>query len=87
MNWNYVYLVIGVVSLIAAVWRLARGSHLLLPIIGMLWFLVVLLQFFIPDAYRFVMIQGMPSIGRLIHYVAIPVCIILVLLQRSGRRL
>jgi len=84
MSWKYVYLIIGVASLVAAIWRLARGANLLLPIIGILWFLIVLFLFFIPDAYNFILIKGVPSFGRLIHYVAVPVCIVFLLL--AGKR-
>ena len=84
MSWKYVYLIIGVASLVAAIWRIARGSNLLLPAVGFLWFLVILFLYFIPDAYNFVLINGIPSFGRLIHYVAVPVLIILLLL--AGKR-
>ncbi len=84
MSWKYVYLIIGVASLVAAIWRIARGSNLLLSAFGILWFLVILFLYFIPDAYNFVLINGIPSFGRLIHYVAVPVLIILLLL--AGKR-
>jgi|GEM_PF-1599371 hypothetical protein len=85
MSWKYVYLIIGVASLVAAIWRIARGSNLLLPAVGILWFLVILFLYFIPDAYNFVLISGIPSFGRLIHYVAVPVLIILLLLVGKRR--
>ena len=84
MSWKYVYLIIAVLALVAAIWRVARGSRLLLPVLGILWFLVVLFLYFIPDAYNFVLISGVPSLGRLIHYLAVPALIILLLL--SGKR-
>jgi len=86
MNWNYVYLIIGVACLLAGLWRLSRGANPFLPLTGVLWFLVVLFQFFIPEAYRFTLIKGIPSLGRLIHYVAIPVFILFLLLSARGRR-
>ena len=84
MSWKYVYLIIAVAILVAAIWRAARGSRLLLPALGILWFLVVLFLYFIPDAYNFVLVSGVPSLGRLIHYVAVPVLIVLLLL--AGKR-
>ena len=84
MSWKYVYLVIAVATLVAAIWRGARGSKLLLPALGILWFIVVLFLYFIPDAYNVVMVKGIPSLGRLLHYIAVPVLIVLLLL--SGKR-
>jgi hypothetical protein len=85
MSWKYVYLIIAVAALMAAIWRGARGSRLLLPALGILWFLVVLFLFFIPDAYNLVLVNGVPSLGRLIHYVAIPVVIVLLLFVGKRR--
>jgi hypothetical protein len=85
MSWKYVYLVIAVATLVAAIWRGARGSRLLLPALGILWFLVVLFLYFIPDAYNMVLIHGVPSLGRLIHYVAVPVLIVLLLVFGKRR--
>ena len=84
MSWKYVYLIIAVAALVAAIWRGARGSRLL-PTLGILWFLVVLFLYFIPDAYNLVLVSGVPSLGRLIHYVAIPVLIVLLLLVGKRR--
>lgn len=85
MSWKYVYLIISVATLVAAIWRTSRGSRLLLPALGILWFLVVLFLYFIPDAYNLVLINGVPSLGRLIHYVAVPVLIVLLLLFGKRR--
>jgi hypothetical protein len=86
MSWEHLYLVIGIAALLVSVWRLARGAHLLLPLAGILWFLVVLFRFFVPEAYRLALIRGVPSLGRLIHYVAVPVLLVLLLLSVRGRR-
>lgn len=85
MSWKYVYLIIAAAGLVAAIWRLARGSRLLLPAVGILWFLNVFLLYFIPDAYNFVLIHGVPSFGRLVHYVAVPILIVLLLLVGKRR--
>jgi hypothetical protein len=84
MNWTYVYLGIGILCFLAAGWRLSRGNKPLLPLVGILWFFVVLFQFFIPEVYRFTLIKGVPSLGRLIHYVVMPVFILI--LVAAGRR-
>ena len=85
MSWKYVYLIIAIAALVAAIWRGSRGSRLLLPALGILWFIVVLFLYFIPDAYNLVLIDGVPSLGRLIHYVAVPVLIVLLLIFRWKR--
>jgi hypothetical protein len=85
MSWKYVYLIIAIATLVAAIWRGSRGSRLLLPALGILWFIVVLFLYFIPDAYNLVLIGGVPSLGRLIHYVAVPVLIVLLLMFRWKR--
>jgi hypothetical protein len=86
MDWSYVYLIIGALCFLAGGWRLSRGGSVLLPLVGILWFLVVLFQFFIPEVYRFNLIRGVPSAGRLIHYVIIPV-VILILIAAGRRRI
>jgi hypothetical protein len=84
MDWTYVYLGIAVLCFLAAGWRLSRGNKPLLPLVGILWFLVVLFQFFIPEVYRFNPIRGVPSLGHLIHYVVMPILILI--LVAVGRR-
>ena len=85
MSSHLVYLIIGVVCLIAGVWRLARRGNVIAFIVGILWFVAVLLQFYLPGAYNFKPIDRIPSAGNLVHYVAVPVFIIILLFSVRER--
>ena len=85
MSSHLVYLIIGVICLIAGVWRLARRGNVIALIVGVLWFVAVLFQFYLPSAYNFKPIDRIPSAGNLIHYVAVPVFIIILLFSVRER--
>jgi hypothetical protein len=79
MSSHLVYLIIGIVCLIAGVWRLARRGNAIAFIVGLLWLVAVLFQFYVPGAYNFKPLDRIPSAGNLVHYVALPVFTIILL--------
>jgi hypothetical protein len=85
VDWHHLYLIVGIAALLIGIWKLAKGSRVVPPLLGILWFLVVLFQYFIPEAYRLVLIKGMPSLGNVLHYLALPALIILLLAIRGHR--
>ena len=85
MSSHLVYLIIGVVCLIAGVWRLARRGNAIAFIVGVLWFVAVLLQFYLPAAYNFKPVDRIPSAGNLVQYVAVPVFVIILLFSVRER--
>ena len=85
MSWSLVYLILGIICLLAGVWRLARRRNSIAFIVGGLWFISVLFRFYIPKVYNFDLIRGVPNLGRLIAYVALPVFIAILLFSVRER--
>ena len=85
MSWNLVYLILGIICLIGGVWRLARRGNAIAFITGGLWFLTVLFQFYLPGVYNFNLIRGVPDLGPLLHYVAVPVFLFILLFSLKER--
>jgi hypothetical protein len=85
MSSHLVYLIIGIVCLIAGVWRLARRGNVIAFIVGILWLVTVLFQFYVPAAYNFKPLDRIPSAGNLVHYVALPVFTIILLFSVRER--
>ncbi len=73
MAWSTVYLVLAILVAVLGIWNIARQRSLFLSLIGIVWFLVVLFQRWVPEAYGFVILRGMPTVGSLLQYVVIPV--------------
>jgi hypothetical protein len=85
MSWSVIYLLIAIGCFIVAIWRLARRANIFLVMIGVVWFFTLFFKIYLPSVYRFVLIQGVPSIGALLHYVVLPVFIILALISIKSR--
>jgi hypothetical protein len=85
MGWSTVYFVIAVIAGILGIWNLARQRNVFLAIAGILWFLIVLFENYVPKVYRYVLVSGVPEIGSLLLYILIPVFIILAYFT-GGRR-
>lgn len=77
MSWSVIYLIIAIVAGVFGVWKIARRGNLFLGVAGLTWFLVVLFSNYVPDLYNLVIISGVPTFGRLLHFVALPVFLIL----------
>lgn len=85
MGWSTVYLILAILAGIFGIWNLARQRNVFLSLTGILWFLLVLFERYIPKVYDYRIASGMPGIGTLILYVLIPVFIILAFFTQ-GRR-
>jgi hypothetical protein len=86
MGWNTLYLVIAVVAGIIGIWNLARQRSIFLSLTGILWFLIVLFELYIPRVYNYHMAEGMPGLGSLILYVVVPIFLILAFFTTVNRR-
>jgi hypothetical protein len=85
MGWSTLYLILGIIAGILGIWNLARQRNVFLSLTGILWFLVVLFERYIPKVYNYPLISGVPVVGELFLYVLIPVFIILAFFA-GGRR-
>jgi hypothetical protein len=86
MGWNTLYLVIAIIAGILGIWNLARQRSIFLSLTGILWFLVVLFQLYVPKVYGYHIAEGMPELGSLILYVVVPVFLILAFFTTVNRR-
>jgi hypothetical protein len=77
MGWSTLYLVIAVVAGIIGIWNLARQRSIFLSLTGILWFLIVLFELYIPKVYDYRIAEGMPAMGSLFLYVVVPIFLIL----------
>jgi hypothetical protein len=85
MGWSTLYLGLGIVAGVMGIWNLARQRNVFLSLAGILWFLVVLFEQYIPKAYALHLIAGIPSVGTLMLYAIIPIFVILSFFTQ-GRR-
>ncbi len=77
MGWSTVYLILAILAGIVGIWNLARQRNVFLSLTGIVWFLLVLFQFYIPSVYGYRFTSSMPEIGTLVLYVLIPVFLVL----------
>jgi hypothetical protein len=85
MGWSTLYLILAILAGIFGIWNLARQRNVFLSLTGILWFLLVLFERYIPKVYDYRIASGMPGIGTLILYVVIPIFIVLAFFT-PGRR-
>ena len=86
-TWRTVYLIAAILAGGMGIWTLARGSrNPYLSIAGILWFAAILSRFFIRDVANFVLVSGLPTLGDLLLFVAVPVFLILSFLVTGSRR-
>ena len=86
MGWGTVYFILSIIAGIIGIWNLAQQRNVFLSLTGILWFLVILFERYIPKAYTYHIASGMPSIGTLFLYVVIPLFIILSFFTGRTRR-
>ncbi len=86
MGWSTFFLILAIVAGIVGIWNLARQRSIFLSLTGILWFLVVLFQRFIPSVYDYRIASGVPGLGTLFLYVVIPIFLILAFFTSAGRR-
>jgi hypothetical protein len=84
MAWNVICLIGGIATLVLGVFSLMQKKHFFLSLAGIVWFLVVLFNFFVANVYNFILIQGVPSLGNLLLFIALPVFIVLSFFSRKG---
>jgi len=80
-----VYLLIGIVCFLAGVWRITRRGTVFPGLAGILWFFIALFLFYLPEVYNFVLIKGIPTFGRLLHYILLPLFILFGFLEWKNR--
>ncbi len=85
MGWSTVYLILAILAGIFGIWNLARQRNIFLSLTGILWFLIVLFELYIPKIYDYQIASGMPGVGRLALYVVIPIFLIFAFFSQNRR--
>lgn len=75
MEWRIVYLVVSIISLVFGIWNLAQRKTFILALVSILWFLVVLFQFFIRDLYNAHILPDL-TLGNLFAFIGLPALLI-----------
>jgi len=86
MGWSTAFLIVGVVLLIVGIWNLARQRYIFLSLVGILWFLVVLTENYIPSWYNYRFAEGVPTVGTLVLYLVVPIFLFIAFLSTNNRR-
>ncbi len=84
MAWSVVFLIGGIATLVLGVFSLVQRRQTFLSIAGIIWFCIVLFSEYIPGAYNAIIIQGMPSLGKLLLFLGLPVFLILAFFSRRS---
>jgi len=85
MSWKLVYLLIGIICFLAGIWRITRRGYVFPGLVGILWFFITLFLFYLPEVYNFVVIKGIPTFGRMLHYIVLPIFILFGFLEARNR--
>lgn len=76
MEWRIVYLILSIISLVFGIWNLAQRKTFTLALVSILWFIVVLFQFFIADLYTVRILPGL-TLGHLFAFIGLPALLII----------
>lgn len=85
MAWSTVYLVLAIIVAVLGIWNIARRRSIFLSLIGIVWFVVVLFERWVPEAYDYVIVRGIPSVGNLLLYLVIPLLLVVAFFTGSRR--
>ncbi len=77
MQWATIYLIFAILTGGLGIWKIARGRNTFLGLLGILWFLIILFKFYVPDLFNMSLIRGIPTLGRLLEYLVLPVFLLL----------
>ena len=85
MAWSTVYLVLAILVAVLGIWNIARQRSIFLSLIGIVWFVVVLFERWVPEAYNYVIVRGVPSLGSLLLFLVIPLLLVVAFFTGSRR--
>jgi hypothetical protein len=85
MEWRIVYLILSIVSLVFGIWNLAQRKTFALALLSILWFVIVLFQFFVSDFYGVRILPGL-ALGNLLAFIVLPSLLIFGFLSSRFKR-
>jgi predicted membrane metal-binding protein len=83
MTWNVIFLIGGIATLVLGIFSLVQRRQTFLAVAGILWFCIVLFSQFIPNVYNAVIIKGLPVLGNLVLFLALPTFLVLAFFSRK----
>jgi tetrahydromethanopterin S-methyltransferase subunit C len=86
MGWSTLFFIVGILFGVIGIWNLARQRNIFLALAGILWFLVVLFERYIPRVYNYQLGEGVPALGLLFLYLVIPIFLIIAFFSAPNRR-
>jgi hypothetical protein len=86
MGWSTLFFIIAIIVGIIGIWNLARQRSIFLSLAGILWFLIVLFERYIPSVYTYRIAEGVPALGTLFLYVVVPVFLVIAFFTAGNRR-
>jgi hypothetical protein len=86
MGWSTLFFIVGILFGVIGIWNLARQRNIFLALAGILWFLVVLFERYIPRVYNYQLAEGVPALGLLFLYLVIPIFLIIAFFNAPNRR-
>ncbi|MBN1524978.1 MAG: hypothetical protein JW904_10865 [Spirochaetales bacterium] len=86
MTWNIIFFIIGIATAVVGIWNLAQRRNIFLAIAGILWFVITLFKFILPQVglYNFVLFPN-TTLGDLLLFMVVPGLIILAYFQGHRR--
>ncbi len=86
MGWSTLFFIVAIIVGIIGIWNLARQRSIFLSLAGILWFLIVLFERYIPSVYTYRIAEGVPVLGTLFLYVVVPVFLVIAFFTAGNRR-
>jgi hypothetical protein len=86
MGWSTLFFIVAIIVGIIGIWNLARQRSIFLSLAGILWFLIVLFERYIPSVYTYRIAEGVPGLGTLFLYVVVPIFLVIAFFTASSRR-
>jgi hypothetical protein len=85
MGWSTVYLILAILIGILGIWNLARQRSIFLSLTGIVWFLIVLFQLYVPKVSQYRIASGVPEVGSLALYLLVPVLLVFAFFTNQRR--
>lgn len=81
MTWNTIFFIIAAVVLAFGIYRIIRVGGNYLSYTAIAWFIAIFFMMYIPGVYDMHLIDGIPSLGKIIHYIVMPVLMTITLVK------
>jgi hypothetical protein len=81
MTWNMIFFIISAVVLAFGIYRIIRVGGNYLSYTAIAWFTAMLFMMYLPNLYDLHLINGIPSLGKIVHYIIMPILLTITLIK------